>query len=168
LGDRMLCRLFSSFVVVGLLASSGACHAAVYDFGNLSIASSNFAAAPGSFVQRASGGKSFGNGIVDQNISNNSFNRFNEGASTSPFGFNPEQGAKKSVAGLRDGNLLLASVTYDDMQPHGQRSVGGYSINLPVKAPATEAPALAPYTMMLAGFGLLFLSARRRKSDTFD
>lgn len=159
--------LCSSFVVAGLLALSGVSHAAVHDFGNLSIASSNFSAAPGSFVQRASVGKSFGNRTVDQNTGNNSFNRFNDGALIVPAGFNPEQWARKPAAGLRDGNILLASVTYDDMQ-HVQRTNGGYSANLPVKEPATSDPALEPYTMMLAGFGLLFLSVRRRKSDTFD
>lgn len=160
-------RLFSSFVVAGLLAISSVCHAAVYDFGNLSIASSNSSAAPGSFVQRASVGKSVGNRTVDQNTGNNSFNRFNDGALIGPAGFMPEQGARKSAAALRDGNFMLASVTFDDMQ-HAQRINGAYSVNLPVTEPATAAPGLKPYTMMLAGFGLLFLSVRRRKSDTFD
>jgi hypothetical protein len=146
-----------SLVVASFLVFSSGSYAAVYDFGN--IYSFGFAVTPNSFAQLATTSSSFGKWSFDRNIENNSSSRFNDVALAGSTGFTPDLSEKISSDRFAD-NKLLSSVAYIDMQS----KAGDYDANIPV----TDVTESNSYAVMLAGFGLLCFSARRRKSDTFD
>jgi hypothetical protein len=149
-------------VFTGLFVFGNVTHAAVYDFGNMLKASPNYAAAPDSFTQLATKVDGFGILAFENSINNNSFSRSGEyaylGSMLSDAA--PDMGARKPATSLID-STVLSPVIYID----ARGADGAYSAKY---QPVAAVPEPETYVMLLAGFGLLCFSARRRKNDSFD
>jgi hypothetical protein len=159
-----MCRskIFYSLVMAGLLVFGSATHAAVHDFGNILKASPNYAAAQSSFTQLATNVDGFGKWTFEQSSNNNSFNRSGEGAFSGSMrsDFVPDAGVRTPATSLIDSSVL-SPVVYIDVRG----TDGAYSAQY---QPVAAVPEPETYVMLLAGFGLLCFSARRRKNDSFD
>ncbi len=154
-------RMLLSLAVVYLLGSATVSHAAVYDLGSLTAASTVYSASPRSFTQLAAKGNVFGKWVPDENAGTDPFNCVNDSLSMGQIGRSIPYAPGASKRGAGFNGRLSSSISYISL--HG---INGSHAEERQPIAAVHEPDL--YVMVAAGFALLFLSARRRKSDTFD
>ncbi len=156
----MSCARMLLLSVTCLLCSAAVGHAAVYDIENMTTRSAGYETSAKSFAQLAGRGNRFGELVLDADIGPPS------GCSSDDLLLGVmKPGASIAIGDRRiqtgSGHRLSSSIMY--INSHGLR--GSHPEERMPASPARE-PRL--YAVLLAGAGLVFLSVRRRKNDTFD